>query len=162
MSKKLATVAAFLVLTCCTARDPDVKTVLDNAAEIMGATNLKTIEFSGSGSQFAHGQPLVPFAELPRFNAKAFDYVADYVTPGSRQEMVRTQALNPPRGGTPQPIVGEARAIAYLSGNIPGRRLPNPQGLRGGSPWEMGLMTASSKNVRSSCGRPRTVFSMRP
>jgi glyoxylase-like metal-dependent hydrolase (beta-lactamase superfamily II) len=128
MSRKLVTVAAFLLLTCCTARDPDARTVLENAVETMGATNLKTIEFSGSGSQFAHGQPLVPFAELPRFNAKSFNYVADYGTPGSRQEMVRTQALNPPRGGSPQPIVGEARAVAYLSGEYTWTPAAEPTG----------------------------------
>ncbi len=117
MTRKLAVVFGILMLASCSAGETDVKTVLNGASTTMGATNLRTIAFSGSGSQYAHGQPVVPFAELPRFNAKAFDYVADYATPGSRQEMVRTQALNPPRGGTGQPIVGEARSVGFLSGD---------------------------------------------
>jgi glyoxylase-like metal-dependent hydrolase (beta-lactamase superfamily II) len=114
MIRKIA-LAGLLVLTCCSARNSDVISVLDSAISTMGAANLNSIEFSGSGSQFAHGQPLVPFDELPRFNAKSFTYTADYMTPGSLQEMVRTQA-QPPRGGSAQPIVGEARANGYLNG----------------------------------------------
>src|SRR5688572_11774262 len=114
--RKLAILAVLLTLTCCAGSNPDVKTVLNNATQAMGAANVKTIEFSGSGFQFAHGQPIVPFSDLPRYNAKSFNYQADYVTPGSRQEMVRTQT-GPPRGGGAQPLVGEAKTLEYLSGN---------------------------------------------
>jgi glyoxylase-like metal-dependent hydrolase (beta-lactamase superfamily II) len=94
----------------------DVRTVLDAAATTMGATGLKTIEFVGSGAMFTHGQAHVRFGPLPRFDVKSFDYIADYVTPGSRLERVRVQGANPPRGGSPQPVIGEDRAITYLNG----------------------------------------------
>src|SRR5262249_43183065 len=125
------------------------------------------IACSGNGSQFVHGQTLVPYDELPRFNAKSFNYVADYATPGSRQEMVRTQALNPPRGGSAQPIVGEARSVGYLSGDYawtigPGdfsTRQPVGDGLdadlieeRQVELWETphGFLTAALKNADST------------
>src|SRR5215831_11515453 len=90
-SSLLVAIIAPLILMSCSAGGPDAKSLLSETAKAMGATNLRTIEFSGSGSQFVYGQPLVPYDELPRFNAKSFNYVADYATPGSRQEMVRTQ-----------------------------------------------------------------------
>ena len=114
MARKLAAVAAVLMLACSTANAQDVKTALDNAARTMGAVSLRTIEFSGAGSHFQHGQAVVPFAELPRFNVTSFSYAADYVTPGSRMERVRSQAGRP-RGGGPQPFV-EERSLTYLSG----------------------------------------------
>src|SRR5262245_54925202 len=139
MRRSMRKVAAFalLILACCAGRPQDVKGVLNDASQAMGAANLKTIEFSGRGWQFSHGQAVVPFADLPRFNAKSFTYVADYVTPGSRQELIRTQA-GPPRGGGPQPIIGEAKTVEYLSGEYawtvnPGtgraNRQPGAQGL---------------------------------
>src|SRR6516225_8215637 len=94
MSSVVVAIIAPLTLISCSVGRPDAKSVLNEAAKAMGAMNLRTIEFSGNGSQFVHGQPLLPYNELPRFNAKSFNYVADYATPGSRQEIVRTQALN--------------------------------------------------------------------
>src|SRR5207253_11090803 len=67
-------------------------------------SNLSTIEFTGTGAIYTHGQALSRFGPLPRFDLKSFDYIADYVTPGSRVERVRVQGNNPPRGGGPQPV----------------------------------------------------------
>lgn len=94
----------------------EAKRVVDAAAANMGATHLRTIEVSGTGFVFRHGQALVPFGPLPRFDMKSFTYVADYATPGSRVESVRVQGANPPRGGSPQPLVAEERNVAYLNG----------------------------------------------
>ena len=60
----------------------DAKTVLDAARAAMGATNLRTIEFVGSGNVYSHGQAMDRFGPLPRFDVKSLDYVADYLTPG--------------------------------------------------------------------------------
>src|SRR5437868_5406389 len=131
------TIFVFLILACCTPRQQTVQAVLNEVAQGLGPANLKTIGFSGSGSQFTHGQAIVPFSALPRFNANSFRYVADYTIPGSREELIRTQA-GPPRGGGPQPIVGEAKTVEYLSGEYtwtvnPGtgrvNRQPGGQGL---------------------------------
>lgn len=134
-----------------TANAPDATQVVDAAATNMGATNLKTIEFSGSGFVFRHGQALVRFGPLPRFDLKSFTYVADYVTPGSRVERVRVQGSNPPRGGSPQPLVAEERTIAYLNGEygwgmtiggsaFPSATPPTPSRQPGGAGLDAGII----------------------
>src|SRR5437667_20042 len=52
----------------------------------------------------------------PRFNLKSFARSINYETASLRDELVRTQALDPPRGGSQQPIRGEQRQIFVVSG----------------------------------------------
>lgn len=128
-----------------TAKQPaDAQRVVAAAAANMGSVNLKTIEFSGSGFVFRHGQALARFGPLPRFDVKSYTHVADYVTPGSRVETVRAQGSNPPRGGSPQPLVADERSVAYLNGEdawgttiggstLPSGTPPRPSRQPGGS-----------------------------
>lgn len=44
----------------------DAKTVLANASKAMGADNLKTIQYSGTGTEFAFGQAVNPSSPLAR------------------------------------------------------------------------------------------------
>jgi len=87
------------------------KTSLDAIATAMGSANLKTIQYSGSGSNFAIGQSPNATAPWPRFNVTSYTASIDYDAPAMRQEMVRTQGENPPRGGGGQPLAGEQRQI---------------------------------------------------
>lgn len=89
----------------------DSKTALDAIATAMGAAQLKTIQYSGSGSNFAVGQAPNADAPWPRFNVTSYTASLDYDAPAMRQEMVRTQGENPPRGGGGQPLAGEQRQI---------------------------------------------------
>ncbi len=84
---------------------------LDAIATAMGSANLKTIQYSGSGSNFALGQSPNATAPWPRFNVKSYTAAIDYDAPAMRQEMVRTQGENPPRGGGGQPLAAEQRQI---------------------------------------------------
>ena len=86
-------------------------TSLDAIATAMGSANLKTIQYSGSGSNFALGQSPNATAPWPRFNVTSYTASIDYDAPAMRQEMVRTQGENPPRGGGGQPLAGEQRQI---------------------------------------------------
>jgi hypothetical protein len=123
------TIAIMLLISSATMAQ-EAQTILSKAADAMGAANLKTIEFSGSGSQFVFGQNVNPNTPWPRFHAKSYTYAADYETPAAREEMVRTQALDPPRGGGMQPLIGEQRQVQFVSGNfawdMPGSN-PTPQ-----------------------------------
>lgn len=85
----------------------DAKTVIDAASKAMGVDTLKTVEFSGSGSDFAFGQAFSPSSPWPRFTDKTYTRQIDFVTPASRMERIRVQALDPPQGGGQQPIRGE-------------------------------------------------------
>lgn len=92
-------------------------TALQAAAQTMGAEGLKSIQYSGSGFNFALGQSPNPRAPWPRFNVKSYTRVINYETASSREELVRTQAENPPRGGGAQPIIGEQRQVLAVGGS---------------------------------------------
>ena len=85
----------------------DAKTVISRAAMALGANNLKTVEFSGAGFDYAIGQAPNPNSPWPKFNDKTYTRVVDLEAPASRMQRIRTQAENPPRGGGQQPIIGE-------------------------------------------------------
>lgn len=91
--------------------------VLEAAASAMGAEKLTSIRYSGSGFNFAFGQSPRPDAPWPRFNLKSYVRAVDYKTPASREELLRTQGENPPRGGGGQPLSGEQRQVFLVSGS---------------------------------------------
>jgi glyoxylase-like metal-dependent hydrolase (beta-lactamase superfamily II) len=86
------------------------------AAAAMGATNLNSIEYSGSGTQYAFGQAPRPGAPWPRFEAKTYTVAVDYQTPAMRLDMVRAQGEHPPHGGGGQPFAGDQRTVTVVSG----------------------------------------------
>ena len=86
------------------------------AAQAMGATDLNSIEYSGSGSTFAFGQAASPGERWPRFDAKTYAVAVDYRTPAMRLEILRAQGEHPPHGGGGQPFAGEQRTIQLVSG----------------------------------------------
>ncbi|HXP84750.1 MAG TPA: MBL fold metallo-hydrolase [Bryobacteraceae bacterium] len=98
---------------------PDAKTVIAGATKALGADNLKTIEFSGSGYDFAIGQAPNPSSPWPRFNDKTYTRVINFDAPASRMQRIRTQAENPPRGGGQQPIVGEQQQTQVVAPGSP-------------------------------------------
>jgi glyoxylase-like metal-dependent hydrolase (beta-lactamase superfamily II) len=83
----------------------DAKSVIDSAAKAMG--NLKTVEYSGSGSDYVLGQAVNPNAAWPRFNDKTYTRSLNFDQPASHMHRARTQYNNPPSGGGLQPIFGE-------------------------------------------------------
>jgi glyoxylase-like metal-dependent hydrolase (beta-lactamase superfamily II) len=85
----------------------DPKAVLSNVSKAMGADNLKTIQYSGSGADFSLGQAMNPTSPWPRFNDKTYTRTIDFEKQASQLQRVRTQGENPPRGGGGQPLVGE-------------------------------------------------------
>jgi glyoxylase-like metal-dependent hydrolase (beta-lactamase superfamily II) len=82
----------------------------------MGATDVKSLQYSGSGTTFAVGQNASPGALWPRFNAKTYTRTINYDTVSMRDDIIRTQGENPIRGGGGQPVVGEQRQIQMVSG----------------------------------------------
>jgi glyoxylase-like metal-dependent hydrolase (beta-lactamase superfamily II) len=85
----------------------DAKAVLNSSMKALGCENLKTIEYSGSGYDFAIGQAPAPGAPWPKVNDKTYTRVINFETPASRMSRIRTQFENPPHGGGQQPIIGE-------------------------------------------------------
>src|SRR5437667_924640 len=105
MSKKCVFVLAAAMLLCSMAFAQDAKTVIDNATKAMGT--LKTVEYSGSGFDFAIGQNVNPNQPWPKFVDKSYKRVINFETPATRMDRIRMQGENPPRGGGQQPVIGE-------------------------------------------------------
>src|SRR6266850_6473496 len=117
MKRTLIIALAVIGLWDVTAGAQDVKTTLDAAATALGATSLRSIEFSGRGSDFMFGQAYDGNNAWPRFSLPSYTMTIDYTIPAMRDDRRRQQAENPPRGGGFQPLVGELRQIWVLSGN---------------------------------------------
>jgi glyoxylase-like metal-dependent hydrolase (beta-lactamase superfamily II) len=116
LRKASALMAAIVPLLPITAFAEDARAALEKIAQAQGAPTVKSLRYTGSGLQFAVGQSAAPGAPWPRFNLKSFTRAIDYETASLRDELVRTQAEDPPRGGGQQPIQGELRQIFVVSG----------------------------------------------
>ena len=117
MKQRLIITLAAAVLCAVALPAQDAKTTLDAAAAALGARNLRTIEFSGRGSDFMFGQAYDGNNPWPRFNLPNYTVTIDYSIPAMRDDRRRQQSENPPRGGGFQPLVGELRQIWVLNGN---------------------------------------------
>jgi hypothetical protein len=69
----------------------NASTIVSNAAKAMGADTLKTIQYSGAGSNAGIGQNLNPTAAWPLVRVKTYDRQIDFDAPLSRVRMVRIQ-----------------------------------------------------------------------
>jgi glyoxylase-like metal-dependent hydrolase (beta-lactamase superfamily II) len=86
------------------------------AADAMGATGLNSIQFSGSGTNYAYGQAYTPGGPWPRFEVKTYTVAVDYQTPAMKLDMLRAQGEHPPRGGGAQPFATDQRTTQIVSG----------------------------------------------
>jgi len=119
------------------------------AAEAMGATNLNSIQFSGSGTNNAFGQAYSPGGPWPRFEVKNYIAAVDYQTPAMRLEMLRAQGEHPPRGGGAQPFAIDQRTIQVVSGKSAwskGGRAGGTQSRRGDRPSAPDLADAPRRD----------------
>jgi len=69
----------------------DAKTVLAGAVKAMGVDSLKTIQYSGSGSNAGIGQNRSPDADWPLVRVKSYVREIDFAGPSSRTQIVRFQ-----------------------------------------------------------------------
>ncbi|PYS45853.1 MAG: hypothetical protein DMG13_31170 [Acidobacteria bacterium] len=96
----------------------DGRSVLQAAATAMGVNNMKSIQYSGTGWQGMVGQNLAPDQDWPRVDLKSYTRTIDFDTMSSREEYVRIQGNNPPRGGGAGfPFLAEQRVTNLVSGN---------------------------------------------
>ncbi len=102
---------------------------MEGVADAMGATNLNSIIYSGSGSVFGFGQAYQPGDPWPRFIQRSYTVSANYQTPALKFDIVRAQGEVPPHGGAAQPVAGEQRTVQVVSGRnawSEGGAQPNP------------------------------------
>jgi glyoxylase-like metal-dependent hydrolase (beta-lactamase superfamily II) len=125
MSKQVWALCALLALVVCASLVPQSSAAPAAAATVgdtskqLGCDSLKTIEYSGSGYDFAIGQAGNPSLPWPRFNDKTYTRAIDFDAPASRMQRTRTQAENPPRGGGQQPVIGEQQQTQVVAAGAP-------------------------------------------
>jgi glyoxylase-like metal-dependent hydrolase (beta-lactamase superfamily II) len=101
----VAVVVALLVATTLFAQD--ARTVVANASKAMGADSLRSVQYTGSGYDFAFGQAYSPTSPWPKFTVKSYTRSIDFERNASQATRLRMQFENPPRGGGQQPLAGE-------------------------------------------------------
>src|ERR1051326_907354 len=115
----LAILASFALLAApLAAHAQDGKAGLESVAKAMGADRITSIVYVGTGTQYAPGQSYTPGDAWPKFGAKTYTRSINYDTAASREEVVRVQGENPPRGGGVQPVRGEQLLNFAVSGDF--------------------------------------------
>jgi glyoxylase-like metal-dependent hydrolase (beta-lactamase superfamily II) len=95
----------------------DVRGVLQAAANAMGAASMRSIQYTGTGWQGMVGQNFAPDQDWPRVDLTSYTRTIDFDTMSSREEYVRAQGNNPPRGGGAGfPFLTEQRVVNVVSG----------------------------------------------
>ena len=117
MRNRLLAFGAVLALMVPTAAAQDARSVLQAAATTMGATNLKSIQYSGTGWKGAVGQNFSPELDWPRSEMTSYTRTIDFEAKASKEEIVRIQGDNDSRGGGGAPIQGERREAFMVSGD---------------------------------------------
>ncbi len=129
MKQKLWMAALLAGLTATFAFAQDANAVLQKSSIAMGATNLNSIQFSGTGHASALGQNQMPNGPYPETTITAYTRTVDFANKSSREELTRTQD-NPPSKGGGAPFAGQQKQVNIVSGmyawNQPGAQ-PQPQ-----------------------------------
>jgi len=98
------------------AESQDAKATLEAASKALGTGDVKSIEIQGSGVVFQVGQSYAPGQPWPQFNVRIFNRVVNYETASLRDDLMRTRALEPPKGGGAY-VRGEHRQVFVVSGD---------------------------------------------
>ena len=117
MRTTLALTLAALLAAPAVGSAQEGRAALERAAAALGAGSLKSIQVTASGVNYQVGQNAAPAAPWPKFNVKSFTRSVNYETASMRDELVRTQGEDPPRGGGGQPVRGEQPQHFAVSGD---------------------------------------------
>jgi glyoxylase-like metal-dependent hydrolase (beta-lactamase superfamily II) len=90
--------SAVLVLAAPGAQAQDTKTVISAASKAMGADDLKTISYSGNGTEFSFGQAYNANSPWPSWPDKSYTRTISYEAPGWRVDRV-LDTIPPDRKG---------------------------------------------------------------
>jgi glyoxylase-like metal-dependent hydrolase (beta-lactamase superfamily II) len=89
---------------------------LKAAADALGVSVIKTLQFIASGNSFTVGQNFTPNDPWPRVEVTRFKALINYESGSMRVELSRKMGAAMPRGGG-VPFIGELRQIQVVSGN---------------------------------------------
>jgi glyoxylase-like metal-dependent hydrolase (beta-lactamase superfamily II) len=119
MMRRLGVLVVLVALASGDGSAQDVRAILQTAAAAMGSTNLKSIQYAGTGWTAFVGQTFNSASgDWPRFEVPVYTKVIDYDARTSREEFTRRQGNFPPQGGGGTPLQGEPRTVALLNGTF--------------------------------------------
>src|SRR3974377_792214 len=99
----------------------NARALLQAADNAVGASKVNSITYTGTGRLSYLGHNFTTAADCPRVDLKSYSQTIDYGGKAAKEEMVRVQGNNPPRGGGAGfPITGEQRSTTRVSGNYAG------------------------------------------
>src|ERR1051326_3075021 len=99
MKKTLLTAFAIALLIPLNLAAQDANSLIDASAKAMGTTMVKSIRYTGTGTNNSVGQAYTPGGPWPRYKVTKYVAVVNYTGPAMRQEIVRIDNERPPRGG---------------------------------------------------------------
>ena len=114
----IASMAAAVVLLPVKAFSLDAAGVLRRASDAMGATDLRSLRYVGSGIGASFGQAFKPGGAWPKINLSRYVRSIDYETAALSEETTATRA-EPQGGGGGLPAFGrpgERRGNTFVSG----------------------------------------------
>src|SRR6202140_4381294 len=116
MARKLCILVGLFILFAGTAsaQSVDARKALEAATKAMGATNLKTIQYTASGWFSQIGQTYGLAEDWPHYEVADYTRVIDYDAKWSREDYTRRQGSYPLLG---RPPMSEERVTSILSAN---------------------------------------------
>jgi glyoxylase-like metal-dependent hydrolase (beta-lactamase superfamily II) len=94
----------------------DASIVVARAVQAVGGAQVRSLRLTGYGSDFLFGQAYDGHSPWPRFHVSRYVLDVDFEADAVREERVRHQAQDPPRGGGNQPIAEQRQVWAYRDG----------------------------------------------
>jgi glyoxylase-like metal-dependent hydrolase (beta-lactamase superfamily II) len=125
MQKNLVVIAMALGAASAVAFAQDANALLQKASIAMGATNLNSLQYSGTGHISSLGQNRLPDTAWPETTLPAYTRIVDYTNKSSREELTRIQNTPPSKGGG-APFAGEQKQVNMVSGPYAWNQ-PGPQ-----------------------------------
>src|SRR6266446_7240854 len=109
----------------------DATSLLQAANRAIGGSAVNSVVYSGTGWMGYPGQSFAT-GDLPRTDLKSYTLTVDYASKSSKEDFVRVQGNNIPRGGGAGfPVQGEQKVTNFVSGNyawtLNPQGQPNPQ-----------------------------------
>jgi len=118
MKKELLALALLLLAASIAVHAQDTKATLNAAAQALGATNLNSIQYLGSGTNNAFGQAYAPGGPWPAFKVTSYTASINYANPAMRVELERTNPDGVIRGGGGLPLLAPQKQIQVVSGRF--------------------------------------------
>jgi glyoxylase-like metal-dependent hydrolase (beta-lactamase superfamily II) len=134
MRRKLGMLLVGSALIAGPAAAQNAASLLQAADKAIGASAVNSVAYSGTGWMGAVGQSFATEgtgSDWPRTDFKSYTATIDYASKSSKEDHVRVQGNNAPRGGGFVPLQGEVHTTNFVSGNyawnLNPQGQPNPQ-----------------------------------